>query len=314
MDKFRRCLVLGGSGFIGGHLIFALLGAGYTVRSFDRERSVSLSKKIIDFPNLEFFEGDFNNESHVKAALKDCDVCFHLISTTLPSNSNKNPIFDVDSNVIGTLHVLNNAVVSGLRKIIFASSGGTVYGRPTQIPITELHSTNPTCSYGITKLAIEKYLELYRQLHGLDYSVLRLANPFGEGQRTTSAQGAIAVFSGKILKSEPIEIWGDGSTIRDYIYISDVVDAFMACIENAAEDNFILNIGSGKGFTINEIICAIEKSSGVSAIRRYSPARSFDVQANVLDINQAAKELNWKPRIDLELGISKFVSWLNTNP
>jgi UDP-glucose 4-epimerase len=314
MNKLSRCLVFGGSGFIGVHLVFALLSAGYTVRSFDRVRSATLSEKIINFPNFEFFEGDFNNESHVKTALQDCDVCFHLVSTTLPSNSNKNPIFDVESNVIGTLHVLNNAVKSGLRKIIFASSGGTVYGRPIQIPITELHSTNPTCSYGIAKLTIEKYLELYRQLYGLDYSILRLANPFGEGQRTTSAQGAVAVFSGKILKSEVIQIWGDGSTIRDYIYISDVVDAFMACIESSSDNTSIFNIGSGKGFTVNEIISAIEIASGVPAIRQYSPARPFDVQANVLDINRATKELNWKPRVELEFGISKFINWLTAHP
>ena len=153
-------------------------------------------------------EGDFTSDSDVASAVIGCDVCFHLISTTLPKSSNLDPVFDIETNLMGTVRLLNQVVKSGVGKVIFLSSGGTVYGPPQEIPIVETHPTNPICSYGITKLAIEKYLELFYQLHGVDYTVLRLSNPFGERQRIESSQGAVAVFLGKALRGEKIEIWG----------------------------------------------------------------------------------------------------------
>src|SRR5262249_42060795 len=142
--------------------------------------------------------------------LEGCQTCFHLVSTTLPKSSNADPVFDVESNVLATIRLLTQAIQTGLKKVVFVSSGGTVYGVPKQIPILETHATDPMCSYGITKLSIEKYLHLFHVLHGLDYTVLRLSNPFGEGQRVHASQGAVAVFLGKVLRGETVEIWGDG--------------------------------------------------------------------------------------------------------
>jgi UDP-glucose 4-epimerase len=305
----KRCLVLGGRGFIGSHLVDALLNQGYIVRCFDRPNIQALSASCLESSNFELYEGDISSESDLENALKDCDICYHLISTTLPKSSNADPIFDVESNVLGTIRLLNHAVKFGVKKIIFVSSGGTVYGVPTQLPITEKHSTEPICSYGITKLAIEKYLQLFNQLYDLDYTVLRLANPFGERQRTHASQGAVAVFLNKVLHDEQIEIWGDGSIVRDYIHIADVVDALLMSISPSTGDH-LFNIGAGCGHSLNEVIDMIEKVTGKTAMRKYLPARAFDVPRSVLCIERAKLNLGWSPKINFEQGLLRFSEWL----
>lgn len=307
------CLVLGGRGFIGSHLIDALLSHGHRVRCFDRPHLVTLGSGLLDAPGFDLIEGDFANEAEVADAIEGCDVCYHLVSTTLPKSSNADPVYDIESNVVATVRLLNHAVKSGLRKIVFASSGGTVYGNPVSSPIEEGHPTNPVCSYGITKLAIEKYLGLFKQLHGLDYTVLRIANPFGERQRTHASQGAVAVFLGKILRGEPIEIWGDGSIVRDYIDISDVVNALLLAMEQTNE-NHVFNIGSGRGHSLNELIRAIEKVTGRTADCRYLPSRAFDIPSNVLCNKLANQSLDWSPKVGFEEGLEKFAVWLLSNP
>lgn len=313
MSNPMRCLVLGGRGFIGSHLVDALLVNGHFVRCFDRPHVAPLGDAHMSNPNFELYEGDLVSEADVTQALVGCDVCFHLVSTTLPKSSNADPVFDVESNVLGTVRLLTHAVRSGLTKVIFVSSGGTVYGVPKQLPILESHPTDPVCSYGITKLAIEKYLGLFKQLHGLDYTVLRIANPFGERQRTHASQGAVAVFLGKVLRGEPVEIWGDGSVVRDYIHIADVVDALLAALERASNEH-VFNIGSGRGHSLNEVIDAIENVTGKVADRRYLPGRVFDVPVSVLAIERAQRSLAWSPRINFDQGLAKFADWMLQNP
>lgn len=310
----RRCLVLGGRGFIGSHLVDALLAHGHFVRCFDRPHLATLGESHLSNPNFELFEGDLVSEADVSEALAGCDVCFHLVSTTLPKSSNADPVFDVESNLLGTVRLLTHAVESGLKKVIFVSSGGTVYGVPAQLPIPETHSTDPVCSYGITKLAIEKYLGLFHQLHGLDYTVLRIANPYGERQRTHASQGAVAVFMGKILRGEPVEIWGDGSVVRDYIHIADVVNALLLSLDQTDSGQHVFNIGAGCGHSLNELINGIEKVTGRSAIRRYLPGRAFDVPISVLCTERAKKALGWSPRVNFEQGLERFGAWLLLHP
>jgi len=309
MIDSKRCLVLGGRGFIGSHLVDALLAHGHFVRCFDRPHVVSLGDAYLSDSNFELYEGDLVSEANVTEALVDCDVCFHLVSTTLPKSSNADPVFDVESNVLGTVRLLTHAVQSGLKKVVFVSSGGTVYGVPRQLPIPETHPTDPACSYGISKLAIEKYLGLFKQLHGLDYTVLRLANPYGERQRTHASQGAVAVFLGKILRGDPVEIWGDGSIVRDYIHIADVVDALLAALERTCDEH-VFNIGAGRGHSLNEVIDAIERITGRVADRRYLPGRVFDVPVSVLAIERARQSLAWSPKISFDHGLEKFAEWL----
>jgi UDP-glucose 4-epimerase len=309
----KRCLVLGGRGFIGSHLVDALLDNGYLVRCFDRPYVAPLGDSHLTNPNFELYEGDLTSDADVAEALEGCDICYHLASTTLPKSSNADPVFDVESNLLGTVRLLTHAVKSGLKKVIFVSSGGTVYGVPTQVPIPENHSTDPVCSYGITKLTIEKFLGLFHQLHGLDYVVLRIANPFGERQRTHASQGAVAVFLGKILRDEPVEIWGDGSVVRDYIHIADVVDALLICLEHTGSER-VLNIGAGRGHSLNEVLDSIENATGRLAKRRYLPGRVFDVPVSVLNIERAKKFLGWSPKVDFDQGLKRFAAWLAHPP
>lgn len=309
MSNAYKCLVLGGRGFIGSHLIDALLAKGHEVRCFDRPHIAHLGESHLSNNKFELYEGDLCSEVDIIEALDGCDVCFHLVSTTLPKSSNADPVFDVESNVLGTVRLLTHAVKAGLKKIVFLSSGGTVYGVPSEVPITESHPTNPICSYGITKLAIEKYLGLFRELHGLDGTVLRLANPFGERQRTHASQGAVAVFLGKALRGEAIEIWGDGSVVRDYIHIDDVVSAMLMAMEQFGGEP-VFNIGSGHGLSLNDVLDSIEVVIGKKTHRRYLPGRPFDVPVSLLCIQKAREKLGWEPSICFEDGLRRFAIWI----
>lgn len=301
-----RCLVLGASGFIGGHLIASLAESGHQVvayaRHFDTNHSISADS------NIEYVTGDFCNEQSWDKLLSGVQVCYHLISTTVPKSSNDDPIADVTGNIIGTLHFLEAAKKKNVR-IVFASSGGTVYGRINTDSIDEHHPTDPLCSYGITKLAIEKYLLLYRELHGMRSVVLRIANPYGEGQQPDAIQGAVAVFMGRVLRGHTIDIWGDGSVVRDYIYVQDVVQAMIAASEYGGRLN-VFNVGSGVGVSLLELLAMIEQVTAKKADIIFHPSRSFDVPRNVLNITAAQKELEWTPQIPIIEGLKKTALWM----
>lgn len=303
-----KCLILGGGGFLGSHLSEALLAQGFAVRIFDRPNLLRF-KSFQPGEAVEWFEGDFVNGEHVAQAVCGCDAVYHLVSTTLPRSSNANPAYDIETNVVATLHLLDIARKNKIRKIIFISSGGTVYGVPQEVPIKETHPTEPICSYGIGKLAIEKYLNLYHLLHGMEYCVLRLANPFGERQRIAAEQGAVAVFLDRALRNEEIEIWGDGSVVRDYFHVSDAVSAMIAALTYKGASG-VFNIGSGVGQSLNGILDAIEALLGTTVRRAYAPARAFDVPVSVLDIFKAGTLLNWKPKMSFAEGLARTADWL----
>jgi len=293
---------------MGSHLARALIAAGHAVRVFDRpDRNLLPGYPLRE--EVEWQEGDFVNPKDTARALAGCDVVFHLVSTTLPGSANDNPVYDVESNFLGTLRMLDAALQSGVKKVVFSSSGGTVYGVPQTIPITETHPTEPITAYGIGKLMIEKYLHLYHVLHGLDYVVLRVANPFGEGQRVTSGQGAVTTFLRHALSGRPVDIWGDGSVVRDYLYVGDVAQAFTCALDHEPAER-IVNIGSGTGRSLHEIVDAIETFIGRKVERRYFPGRPFDVPANVLEISRARSALDWMPRTPLEEGLRRTAAWL----
>jgi UDP-glucose 4-epimerase len=300
----NRCLVLGGKGFIGSHLVEALIYQGLSVRVFDKAGVENLIEPNL-LRQIEFVDGDFSDSMRLVTALEDCDICFHLISTTLPKTSNDSPSYDLQSNVLNTINMLDISRKVGLKKIVFLSSGGTVYGVPKYLPIDEAHPTDPLCSYGIGKLAIEKYLELYRSLYGIDYAVLRVSNPYGERQRVNAAQGAIPVFLGKAINDERITIWGDGSVSRDYIHIGDVVESMIAAMRYAGKYR-IFNIGSATSTTLIELLSTIQLIIHKHIAVDYLPARSFDVPVNVLDINLAKFELKWSPKVSLYDGILRM--------
>lgn len=307
MNKLN-CLILGGAGFIGSHIADALVTRGHKVRVFDRPRidTKNLSNSL---PHIELMSGDFSNESDIAKALDSIDIVVHLVSTTIPATSNENPVYDAETNIAGTVRLLELAKDAGVRKVVFASSGGTVYGEPSILPIPENHPTDPTCSYGITKLAIEKYLHLFHRLHGLDYSILRIANPYGERQNPHGGLGAVIVFLWKVLNGEPITIWGDGNVARDYFHISDLASAFVRVIEKTPPSK-IYNIGGGRAYSLNEILAVIQAVTERDAIVNYTPARKLDVPVNYLDITRAKAELSWMPLVPLNVGIERTWDWL----
>jgi UDP-glucose 4-epimerase len=301
-----RCLVLGGGGFLGGHIVELLQAEGFPVRVFDRVPRRAAAAPVR--PDTEWHEGDFGNRGDLAAAVKGCQIAVHLVATTLPRTSNEDPVHDLESNLLPTIRFLHLALEQGVRRIVFASSGGTVYGVPRTVPVPEEHPTQPLCSYGIHKLAIEQFLHLYHALHGLEYCVLRLANPFGERQRSDASQGAVAVFLDHALRGEPVTVWGDGSAVRDYVYVGDVAEAFHRAVVRDAPTG-LFNIGSGQGQSVNDLLEAIEALLGRPVARRYVDGRAFDVPVNVLDISRAARVLDWQPRVGFRRGLERTLAW-----
>src|SRR5919106_1741365 len=269
------CLVLGGAGFIGSHVAEALAQEGHGVKVFDRPHVDRLPL----FPRhkgFEIFTGDFLNPQALSPALRGTEIVFHLVSTTLPKTSNDNPVYDVETNVLGSLRLLALCRDHGVRKVVFISSGGTVYGVPASLPVAEDHATQPISSYGIHKLAVEKYLHLAHRLHGLDYCILRPGNLYGPRQRLDIAQGAVAVFLDRALRARPIQIWGDGSVVRDYVYVGDAVDAILKAARFQGEPR-VFNIGSGIGVSLNQLVAEIGKLLGAAVKVDYADARAVDV-------------------------------------
>ena len=278
------------------------------MRIFERPRVEPFRRFKASEP-VEWITGDSLSTHDVNSAVKGADVVLHLISTTLPKNSNDDLIYDVQSNLVGTLQMLNAMEANNVRKIVFISSGGTVYGIPKYLPIDEEHPTDPLVSYGITKLTIEKYLYLFERLHGIKAITLRVSNAYGERQRIETAQGAVGVFLHRALTGNPVEIWGDGSVTRDYIHVSDVAEAFAQAVKYSGPKN-IFNISSGSGTSLNELVLMLEKALGKPIERRYLPARPFDVPVSVLCNDLARTELNWTSSTSMGTGITQTAEWM----
>jgi len=300
-------LILGGCGFLGSHLVDGLLNNDYEVVVFDK---VNVDTKNIsnNLNKISLIKGDFTNKNDLQKAIRDIDYIFHFIGTTLPQSSTQNPIYDIETNVISTINLLEIAKSANVRRVIFASSGGTIYGIPQKVPIPEDHPTNPICAYGISKLMIEKYLHLYYQLYGLNYVSLRFSNAYGERQDPDKSQGVIAVFLGKIMRGDPLIIWGNGKVVRDYIYIKDIVNACLKAMNSKQTKYHIFNIGSGNGISLNELIEIMRKCAGKEIKVKYAQGRKIDVPINILDTTLAKKVFGWKPKVLIEQGIKTVLS------
>ncbi|PLK49128.1 NAD-dependent epimerase/dehydratase family protein [Uliginosibacterium sp. TH139] len=293
--------IFGGGGFIGSAIVDRLLMDGHELKVFERPR-VEPFRRFLEAERVEWIVGDLMSAYDVGNFVDGLDAVIHLVSTTLPKSSNDDPIYDVQTNLIASLQILNAIRSRGVGKILFISSGGTVYGRPVYLPIDEAHPTEPLVSYGITKLAIEKYLLLYQRQHGIKATVLRVANPYGARQRVETAQGAVGVFLSRVVQGLPVDIWGDGSVVRDYIYVGDVAEAFARALDYDGTES-VFNISFGAGTSLNELVGLIENVHGRKVDRHYSPGRLFDVPSSILDNSLARRELGWQPTVDLLGGI-----------
>ncbi len=300
-----KIVLVGGAGFIGRNLAKELTEHGKEVRIADR----AWTDGSVD---AEFAECDFISGEGIPAALENAEAVVHLASTTIPKSSNDDPLFDIRTNLEGSISLLDSALRAGVSRFIYVSSGGTVYGPVVKMPIREDHPTNPICSYGIVKLAVEKYVRLYSSLYGLRGCSVRPSNPYGPFQKPDTGQGAIAAFCSKAIKGEPIEVWGDGKVTRDFVYIQDVVRAILLTIEDPSIEGEI-NIGSGKSASLLEVIKTIEDKLGRSIDVVFKDARHFDVHDTRLDISRARRELGWEPVIGLGDGISKTLDWLSAS-
>jgi UDP-glucose 4-epimerase len=297
------CVVLGGGGFIGTNLCRRLVSAGHRVRAFGRR---------CQFPDelrgAEWYQGDFTDATALAAALDTFDVVFHLVHSTTPQSANLDMAGDVQSNVVASLALFDLCGKLKVRRLVFVSSGGTVYGLPNAIPTPETAPTDPIGAYGVSKLSIEKYLAVYQRLHGLDYRILRVTNPYGPFQVPIKNQGLIAAIISKALRGEANEIWGDGSVIRDYIFIDDVVDALVAAASDQSEGR-VFNIGSGVGRNVREVIAAIEFALGKKLDISWKQGRAADVPASVVAIARARDLMGWQPKISLDSGLVQTIAW-----
>lgn len=300
----------GGAGFIGSHLVEALLQDGWSVRVLDCQPP-SHTNIEGGSERVEWILGDFADRNVARRALDGIGTLFHYASTTLPATAYGQSIQDVMENLVGTLNLLEEALNRGCTRLVFPSSGGTVYGPAEQTPIPENHPAQPICSHGIVKLAIENYIRLLSRERGLKYVIFRYANPYGPRQRSTGVQGAVAVFTHRILTRQPIEIWGDGSVVRDYFYIDDLVRATVMAASSDHAINETFNIGSGVGVSVRELVSLIEETVELSAIVKFGQARPFDVPVNILAIDKAKSRLGWSPRLSLREGLQKTIQHLS---
>ena len=297
-----RLLILGGSGFIGSNLIASLLSSGHLVSNFDRPGT---SPKQFDInSNYRFVPGSITDNSHLRNVFNqepfDCIV--HLVSSLIPSSDYDEFFADREINLTAGYEIVKNMMSNGCRKIIYFSSGGTIYGKNGKDINTELDPLCPLNYYGYSKLAMEEFYRLSSRIHAINHIIIRPSNPYGSGQNLFGKQGLITVALGRILQNKPIEIWGDGNVVRDYIHIQDLSKAIISLIESNVE-NQVFNIGSGQGHSVNDIIQIIQDVTGKNAGIEFKPSRPVDIPVNILSIDKLKAATNWGPSINLKEGI-----------
>ncbi|MBZ6078423.1 NAD-dependent epimerase/dehydratase family protein [Microvirga puerhi] len=301
-----ECLVLGGGGFLGINLCNRLVTCGASVTALGR----SLAWPNALDPRVGWTLGHLDDIAPLKEAIRGRDVVFHLASSSIPTASNQNPLADLEANVRTTVQLLDVCRGNGVRKLIFASSGGAVYGRSETLPIPENSPTEPMSAYGISKLTSEKYLALYRHLHGLDYQILRVANAYGRYQVPHRGQGVVTTMISRALSGKPLEVWGTGHAVRDFVHVDDVVAAMIkACFYTGPCK--IMNVGSGSGLSINQLCYDIETILARGPLlRTYKATQTNGVPANILDTSLIKRELSWQPRVSWLAGLRHTVHWM----
>lgn len=300
-----KALVLGGAGFIGSNLVQALVAQGQRPRVLTRpSRSNANLRRFFD--SIDLIHGDFMDDSILRVALRDVHTVYHLITTTFPNMVIESSNYDLLSNLLPTIRLLELSREAGVKRIVYASSGGTIYGEPRTVPIDESHPLAPKSAYGQSKLTIENYLSFYARTTPLEVSILRVSNPYGPGQNIYGNQGLIAVAMGCALDGRALNVIGKGDSVRDYVFIDDVIDAMLRATTAAPQ---VMNISSGAGRCVNDVIAAIDAVSGRPLKRIEIPERAGDVKVSILDNSRARTALGWSPQVGFEDGIAR--TWEN---
>ena len=302
-----KVLVTGGAGFVGSHLIEELLSNGVSVVCLD-DFSTGKHENIEHLKNkITIIEGDVRNPETVKTALKDVEQVYHLAAQISVTNSVRNPLLDATININGFITLLNAIQKSSVKRIVYVSTGGAIYGEPKNIPAPETTSEEPISPYGLSKLVAEKYLRWFNRTYGLSYAIIRPANIYGPRQDPLGEAGVISIYLGKIHDNQPVEIFGDGSDTRDYIFVKDI--AKVCLIAMNSEHNDIYNAGTGIRTSLLELISIIEEETTRTTLKKFSPPRLGDVKHISLDIEKAKNALNWTPQTHLKEGIRKTWEW-----
>jgi len=298
-------LVTGGAGFIGSHVVDRFVQEGHRVSVID---NLSTGKRKQVHREAAFYKLDVYSSRIEQVFEKESPaVIVHMAAQMNVRKSTENPVFDAEVNILGTIKLLELAVRYGTRKILFTSSGGTVYGEQETFPASESHPTRPLSPYGISKLTCEYYLEYYRHVAGLKYVALRLANIYGPRQNSDGEAGVVAIFTKKLLKGEQPQINGNGFQTRDYVYVGDVVEAVRAVFDPRAEG--IFNVGTGVETNVNEIFAELKKMTNSACQAIYGPAKKGEQARSVLDASKLAKETEWTPTVSLPGGLEETVKF-----
>lgn len=299
--------MLGAGGFIGTNLCLALRSAGIRTTGFGRSRRPPAA---LEPDGLAWQSGTTEAMADPDRLVAGHTHLFDLVGAGLPNSSNGNPAQIVADSLPARIRLLEACRRQGVERVVFASSGGTVYGPAGSLPIPETAATNPISAYGIGKLTVEKFLALYRHLHGLEYRVLRIANAYGPHQHPLREQGLVASVLHRLLSDAPIPIWGSGAMVRDYVHIDDVVSAMLATAFSDRDGARLYNVGSGIGRSVLSVVHDAARVTGRNAVLDIRPGRSADVAANVLDSTLLRAEQGWMPSVGWEEGLAGTAAWL----
>jgi len=304
-----KILVTGGAGFIGSHVVDAYIEDGHDVVVLD-DLSTGFERNLNK--HATFYRVDIR-DSHVSDILRRerPDVVNHHAAQMDVRKSVENPLFDAHVNILGSLNIIKNSIDAGVKKIIYISSGGAVYGEPRYLPVDEGHPIDPNCQYGISKHTVEHYVHLHSQLDGLRYTVLRYPNVYGPRQNPYGEAGVNAIFIGQMLRNEACTIFGDGEQLRDYVYIGDVVSANRIVLEKG--DHRIYNLGSEKGTSVNEIHHRLKALIGFRGQAIYQDPRKGEIRKIYLSAAKAKRELGWEASVSLEEGMRRTIDFFKDN-
>ena len=306
-----RILVTGGAGFIGSHVADRFLELGHEVAIFD-----DLSTGFREFvaPKARFYAGDLADPTAIDRCIADFrpEIVDHHAAQIDVRKSVSDPVWDARVNVLGSIGMLQACVKHGVRKVVYASTGGALYGEGRQLPATEDHPVNPEAPYGASKHTVEHYLYIWKLLHGLDYTVLRYPNVYGPRQNPHGEAGVNAIFIGLMLEGKRPRIFGDGNAVRDYLFVTDVVDGNVLALERGSGE--LLNLGTGVGTSVNDIVRELRTIIGFAEGAIHDAPRAGEVQRIYLDAARAKRVLGWEPRIPFTDGLRRTVEWSRANP